>query len=166
MGVKEPYLGISGPRNHYIVVRDKCPPDTLTGNNGLCVPVHKNAGKTCNDTLHGNPINITLGNKFQSESDYRANGAFPLAVSRSYNSSINSWHFFPKIEYVSAGATVNVVRADGKGRPFSKEGGVWVTDSDIVSALIATEDDDGNIIGWSYTTSNNQIETYDAQGRI
>lgn len=166
-GVKEPYIGIPGPFNHYVVQRAKCPHNTLTGNNGLCIPVHKDAGKKCEDDIfQGNPINITIGNKYQSETDYRAGGVFPLTVSRTYNSATNNWRFFQKIEYVSEGVTVNVVRSDGKGRPFRKEGGVWVTDADIVGKLTATEDGSDNITSWTYTTGNDRIENYDAQGRI
>lgn len=114
----------------------------------------------------GNPINVTVGNKYQKETDYRANNEFPLTVSRSYNSTTGNWRFFSEIEYASTATTVNVVRPDGKGLPFTKDGNVWTTDPDIVEVLTATEDTSGNITGWTLTTRNDQIKTYDAQGRL
>ncbi len=151
-------------------VGDSCPSDTVESADGsLCipeVPILKNTGKSCknHDLFKGNPINIAVGNKYQSEVDYRAAGAFPLSVSRSYNSQTNSWRFFSGIKY--AGSRVNIISPDGKGYPFTKEGDVWVADADVVSKLTATENGSGSLTGWTYITGKDQVETYDAQGRI
>ena len=49
-----------------------------------------NAGcPTCDKTV-GNPINVAAGNKYETATDYRGNGAFPLVFSRTYNSIIGS----------------------------------------------------------------------------
>ena len=172
------YTPIGGAPHHIdqtmgiMRVGDSCPSGTTESEDGsLCipeVPIVKNTGKSCknDDIFKGNPINIAIGNKYQREVDYRSGGAFPLSISRSYNSETSGWRFFPEIIGASNDSTINAVRADGKGRPFRKEGSAWITDADIVGTLTAAEDDEDNITSWTYATRNDQIETYNAQGRI
>jgi YD repeat-containing protein len=172
------YNGASGnwPRRYNISCEQQdntCPAGTVY-NPGTpytapsCDPKNnKNAGvPTAPQLCHGNPIHIGTGNKFQREVDYRSEGTFPLRASRFYNSDVGSWRFFPEIQTVSAGTEVELIRADGKGLPFRKEGGSWISDPDVVGTLTASEDGSGNITGWSYTSSKDQVESYDAQGRL
>ena len=42
----------------------------------------------CNLTLLGNPIDSASGNKYETVTDYRGGGAFPLVFSRAYNSGL------------------------------------------------------------------------------
>jgi YD repeat-containing protein len=127
----------------------------------------KNTGSpTSPELCQANPINIGTGNKYQRETDYRSNGAFPLRVTRAYNSETGSWQFFSEVKEITAGSEVKMIRADGKGLPFRLESGAWVSDPDVTGALSAIEDTSGNITGWSYTTGNDRVERYDAQGKL
>ncbi len=116
--------------------------------------------------MAGNPITISFGNKFEFEVDYRSDGQFPLTVSRSFNSSIGSWRFFPEVRVITAGSEVDVIRSDGKGINFRKEGEVWASSPDVSGTLTSTEDSQGSIDGWTYTTANDKTEIYNSQGRI
>lgn len=55
-------------------------------------------GASCHspETAKGNPIKITTGNKYQTETDYIGGGIFPLRISRTYNSISGAWQFFLK----------------------------------------------------------------------
>ena len=141
--------------------------DTVVGTiNGIDVP--KNQGAQCGSpgTFQGNPINIAVGNKYQREIDYRAVDPFALTISRSYNSNTNGWSFFPEIKVITTGVSVTMHRSDGKELLYISSDNTWVSDIDVSSILRAIEDASGNITGWSYVTSNDQTESYDAQGRI
>ena len=158
-------------QHFYIVPFDGCQENQRLDTTGLCVPenpILKNAGNSCKkkELFKGNPINISIGNKYQRETDYRAGSRFPLTVSRSYNSVTKSWRLFSGIREISASSSVDVIRTDGKALTFIIDNGVWVSDLDIVGMLTAAEDGQGNITGWTYKTENDQTETYDAQGRV
>ncbi len=129
-----------------------------------CPDIGSMLGGSC--PIIGNPITIGNGNKYQTETDYLSSSNFPLRVQRSYNSLIEGWRFFPEIRALSSGAGADIVHQDGKSLRFMNEGGVWVSDPDVVGVLNSTADMQGNITGWTYTTSNDQTETYDAQGRL
>src|SRR5215469_566851 len=58
-------------------------------NAGLCPCVHNPpATPPVNNSAVGNPINPGSGNKYEAATDYKGGGAFPLTLSRSYNSII------------------------------------------------------------------------------
>lgn len=150
----------------YWTCNDGCPIKTAPNNEGLCISHgQKPYGppEVCADT---NPINITIGNKYQQQGDYRGAGAYPLSVVRAYNSHSESWRFLPSIEAASIGHSVILFRDNGKGLSYWEENGNWVADPDVTGTLVASEDAYGEITGWTYTNSNDQVETYDAQGRI
>ncbi|MEM9323006.1 MAG: DUF6531 domain-containing protein, partial [Pseudomonadota bacterium] len=79
----------------------------------------ENLGKPCKkkgQCTAGNPINLSNGNKYQSETDYVGFGSFPLAFERRYNSlaqlddSNNGvYAFSPSGGYGGSGATLSAV---------------------------------------------------------
>lgn len=125
----------------------------------------KNEGK--DPCGQGNPINIGVGNKYQTVSDYSAANIFPLTVARTYNSISGGWQFLAEIRPSADLTSARVVRPDGKKLPFtSSTPGVWVTDEDVTGVLLSLDDGIGNITGWRYTTLDQTVEDYDAAGRL
>ena len=126
--------------------------------------------------LAGNPVNFTTGNKYQVE-HLIATGFPELKFSIYYNSL--GWfgdetigHFWrhnfsgqviANFNHLDAGAIVR--RPDGRTESFVNDNDVWrsasATTGDLQPLMNA-----GSHVGWIYTTPDNQIETYDADGRL
>ena len=152
----------------YWTCHDNClkTQNSVPNNQGLCIPHGEKPYGPPEVCANTNPINIAIGNKYQQQEEYRGAGAFPLSVARAYNSYSESWRFLPSIEAQSVGHSVILYRSSGKGLSYWEEDGSWVADPDVTGTLVASEDTYGEITGWTYTTSNDQVETYDAEGRI
>jgi RHS repeat-associated protein len=136
----------------------------------------------------GNPCEVALGVKIQRESDYVADGVFPLRFERTYVSSIarantfsltaRDWFnpvgigwsatYFQKIVHRSylGHTAVTAYRPDGRSRIFRLSGSDYLPDDDISDRLIRLTDGSGNTTGWQYKTSEDETETYDADGRL
>lgn len=124
--------------------------------------------------LVADPIHVASGNKFISEIDYIDKEAFPLRVTRYYNSdSIStsafgskwSWTYGRSIQTVST-SQIRVVRANGKTYSFNLANGSWVSDADVNGRLIAQINSSGSLTGWIYTSSDDLQETYDDKGKL
>ena len=136
----------------------------------------------------GNPIDCNTGNKFQEERDYIGEGAHPLHFVRYYNSALGyhyakgfvaapppsplgiGWSatYFQRIEYWET-ANAQVARAhrpDGRVLSFRRVSGAWVGDPDATEKVAELTDGQGVRTGWQYTTSDDQVEIYDASGRL
>ncbi len=129
----------------------------------------------------GDPINSATGNKYAVQRDYVGAGPFPLRFVRTYN-SLNQvpdvattelgvgWRGFYDRSIAllanQSSPTARVVRPDGKTFLFTFTNGVWTSDPDVTARLASTNDASGNPIGWTYTGSNDSVETYDANGRL
>lgn len=62
-------------------------------------------------------------------------------------------------------ATLN--RHDGKAFTFQLIGTAWVPDAgDTVTSLVKMTDGSGQLSGWQYTNDQNELETYDAAGKL
>ena len=124
----------------------------------------------------GNPINAGVANKIQTEVDYSGSGAFPLEFVRTYNSLFapytTSFYAYWVGNYDRAllpGAApdqVIVTRRDGKAYFFSIVADVGTTDADITDRLYRLRDGSGNVSGWRYVASNDEVELYDASGKL
>lgn len=117
----------------------------------------------------GNPINPAAGNKVQLESDYRGARTFPLAVDRAYNSISSKWTFYPSINHQQGTVEAQLTRPDGKILTYT--GGLgfgnWRRSStDLTGELSSQFDISGNIVGWQFKTLDDQVEDYDASGRL
>ena len=97
---------------------------------------------------------------------------FPMTSSNSVTSVYRAGTVSPLNlpSYFSTGpgiTTAYVERGDGKVYTFTKDiNGNWVTDPDIKDQLIGTIDTNGVITGWTYTTDDQEVEQYDAAGRL
>jgi YD repeat-containing protein len=141
---------------------------------------HKNRGPC--PTCVGNPLQPGFGNKFQTELDYAGSGSFPLRLERAYNSALFAWfnpgspmganwtHSYQRNLNVSPNTTspvmVSAFRPDGKMIAYcavaacNATGSTWSADPDLVERLERTAS------GWKLTTAEDNVELYDADGRL
>ncbi len=116
----------------------------------------------------GNPINQATGNKYQTESDYLGSGSFPLIWQRTYNGDTQvkaaslgaNWRGTYDRSISAQTTTATVYRPDGKSYKFQLSGSVWVGDADGVDRLQQITG------GWTYTTADDAVETYDSTGKL
>lgn len=147
-----------------------------------------NAGKSCekdSGNNQGNPINMGVGNKHQHELDYIGAGEFPLRMERTYNGNANTkkelgigWNtnYDREIFYdtngimgVGRNSLVILSREDGKQYQFTQTdtSNAWIGDADSLGVLVQQGTSaTGNPIGWTYTTDQGDIETYNASGKL
>lgn len=141
------------------------------------------SGGSSEGLVAGNPINLALQTKAQEEVDYRSPGPSPLTFTRRYDTNaFNDDAFMPNrtlgprwrhnydrlVSRITVGSvtTARVMRPDARILKFSLSGGLWVPDADIEDTLVQLTDGSGNPTGWSYTTTANDIETFDVDGRL
>lgn len=129
------------------------------------------------DNCEGNPCNAGSGNKYQHESDYAGTGPYPLIAERVYNSRAvqsanwgSNWRgsYDRSIVFVTNGtiSTAHVMRGDGKEYSFNGSGAAWVVDRDVNGKLTRLTDAGGNTTGWQYENEAEEVEGYDAAGRL
>jgi len=162
---------------------DDCsdPGEASEGEEGACYAPpnpEKTNGKDCDCPHAGDPIDASTGNMYETETDYAGPGPFPLNLTRYYNSQSNlsaglaagslganwSHHLGGYLKTVSS-TVMKIVRADGKINAFTLTGGNWTADADVNEKL-APVLSGGTITGWNYTTEENQVESYDTNGRL
>jgi RHS repeat-associated protein len=138
----------------------------------------KNLADSCNAV--GDPCNAGTGNKYQHEPDYTGIGLYPLHAERIYNSgpaeSANlgsNWRgsYDRSIEFVTNGviSTTTVKRADGKQYYYNLMSGAWVGDVDVAGTLVQLFDTTVTPAvpaGWTYTNADDEVERYDAIGKL
>lgn len=108
------------------------------------------------------------------ETDYTGTGQFPLQLIRVYNSRANgatgafgaNWThpYEAVIRFINNAAIVQ--RPDGKRIFFALAGGVWNADSDVPFILNQQKNASGTTIGWTVVSPDNQLESYDASGKL
>jgi RHS repeat-associated protein/uncharacterized repeat protein (TIGR01451 family) len=117
----------------------------------------------------GDPIDIGSGNVYERVDDYSTLGANAMSFTRYYNSMASSGTFayslgrkwrstFDRYLGISSvnGVPTAVIaeRMDGQVLSFTKNGSIWVSDSDIDMQLTQS----GST--WTLTTRDDSIETY------
>lgn len=128
------------------------------------------SGDSCNGIV-GDPINTANGSKFVTIADYVPVGASPLRLIRYYDSKMpmvagalgaNWRHYYERqVEAVSA-SVVKLRRADGKVFKFTLANGQWSAEGGVnlrVQLLGAGQ-------GWRVSGPRDELELYDAQGRL
>jgi RHS repeat-associated protein len=155
-----------------------CASSAVAPPKNLGEPDAKNCG-----ALTKKPIHIATGNKFKVETDYVAVGAGGLEFKRFYNhggvpESQSVWfganwfthigkywrHTYDRsILHVVSGAltTASAYRADGKVLAFNLYNGAFAAQKDVDDRLEKLMDG-----GWKFTTSADDVELYDAEGRL
>ncbi|QWP78179.1 RHS repeat protein [Lysobacter sp. K5869] len=126
----------------------------------------------------GNPINVTIGNKYQREDDIEPVAG--LAFYRHYNSLAftddghigkkwtHNYDFRLKYMIDSLGAkTMALIRPDGNRVVFNYVSGQWQADADVYAKVVQHNDASGAISGWTYTPRDGrEVEQYDKLGRL
>jgi YD repeat-containing protein len=149
----------------------RCDQDTAKGK-GPC--------PDCENLARANPLNIGSGNKYQSETVYRA-ASGQLELGLFYNSQAGTTYF----ESLAFGAHWTVrylvaVRDSGQGivavhRPDGRDleshapasGNLYVNDADIADKLEKLTDGSGTLTGWRYTAEEgDEVEEFDAVGTL
>ena len=119
----------------------------------------------------GNPITLSLGNKFQREVDLEAAGLSPLEFVRYHNSlgflsaSFGNYWTHSYDRYVELPGDPNidpvkVVRPDGKKINFFWNGSAYEPHAGVYSALERTS------TGWRFTDEDLTTENFDGDGRL
>ncbi|HEY9199455.1 MAG TPA: RHS repeat-associated core domain-containing protein [Gammaproteobacteria bacterium] len=136
-------------------------------------PKIKDLGSYGGGNCVGNPIGPASGNKRHQESDFSIGRA--LVFGRYYQSSSyvptaslgKQWrnNFDRKIA-TFANRFAYIYRADGKGYTYELINSIWIPDPDIIDKLEHLTDPNGTPIGWRYTTSDGEVELYNATGTL
>lgn len=139
------------------------------------------AGAGAGGPSQGNPISPDRGVKFQTEVDYVGAGPFPLAFERHYNSFLpngspigHKWanRYFSRIRLHPDARpderpdAVLATRGDGGMFQFVYRNGAYVANSDLPEKLERLTTLFGSTSGWRYTTGLDEVELYDAAGRL
>jgi YD repeat-containing protein len=116
----------------------------------------------------GNPINTALGNKFQIETDYAAEGLNLVRMYSSAGMSSNTriganWRYaFERKVMLDTLTWVTVLRPNGSYLYFKLINNVWVPDADVADKLTAVT---GGT--WAYfDAASRETEYYDSKGRL
>jgi YD repeat-containing protein len=137
-------------------------------------PENNSMPDTCAGT---NPCNAGTGNKYQRELDYVGSGSYPLQLERAYNSNAmvkgsfsDYWTGFYD-RYIEANtngtiSTAMVMRHGGNAHYFKLINGAWKGDAQVNGTLIQQTDAAQNVTGWTYINELDEIETYDASGKL
>jgi RHS repeat-associated protein len=119
----------------------------------------------------GNPIMLSLGNKFQREVDLERTGLSPIEFVRYHNSLgfvsrsfANYWtHSYDRYVEIPGDPLrepVKVVRPDGKKIRFDRDGSGYRAAPGIHSTLEQTP------TGWRFTGTDATVETFDSAGLL
>ena len=175
--------GMTGAISGQIVVDGRtnsswyCAAGTVVPPKNLGKPNEKNCG-----IQTSRPIHIASGNKFLEETDFIAAGQGGLRFERFYNhggvpESQSDWwgahwhthvgrfwrHTYDRsILHVASGAitTASAYRADGKVIAFTLHNGAFASQKDVDDRLERTA------TGWKLTTGMDDVEIYDADGKL
>jgi RHS repeat-associated protein len=131
--------------------------------------VGENQAQQCDSV--GNPVAVSLGNKYQREVDMPTGGISPIGFVRHHNSLgfvsdsfANYWtHTYDRYVEIPADPgidSVKVVRPDGKKINFTRDGAAYRAFPGIYSTLEQTAE------GWRFTSDDLTIENFDADGRL
>lgn len=131
--------------------------------------VGENHAQQCD--LVGNPVALSLGNKFQREPDFEAVGLSPIEFVRYHNSLgfvsrsfANFWtHTYDRYVEIPVDPPIDpvkVVRPDGKKINFTWNGTAYQAYPGVHSTLEQTAD------GWRFVDEDLAVETFDASGRL
>ncbi len=138
------------------------------------------------DTPRGNPVAIGSGVKWQTESDYHGDGAFPLHFERTYMSAVPNLSGFVGAKWSASyfqnlrlpqsldGSpfptderpnSVLIVREDGGWVQFNWQGSAYVAESNVPGRL-ERQVSGATTTGWLHYTPQDTTEHYSASGRL
>lgn len=121
---------------------------------------------SCNEpsSNKGNPINISIGNKFQHEVDITGTGAYPLTFERFYNSTTGSWrHNYSEKLTITDYSNVKKITlsfADGRGTSFTESGNTIISAPTELGKLSKIAN------GYQYVSPFNDIYDFNELGAL
>ncbi|MDG9926509.1 MULTISPECIES: DUF6531 domain-containing protein [unclassified Pseudomonas] len=156
------YLGVE--HQYYTAERGgkSCPPGTSYNPSiGECNnDSDKGPPDSCPSPIAGNPINFSVGNKFQTESDY-SGGNSALKFTRSFNSLDGLWrHEFSTHLRFAGTQYVSVVMHHGRESFFTVSGAAVTPTSADLGVLSKTAS------GWQFVSIDNERFTFDTLGKL
>ncbi|MFV3372305.1 RHS repeat domain-containing protein [Pseudomonas sp. NY15435] len=138
-----------------------CPPDRV---------YNQTTGECANDNQKGSadlksceaePINVSIGNNYLSETDYSSGKSLPLTFIRRYNSSDGLWrHNFSTHLRFAGSKYASVVMNDGREHFFIIDGATVTSDTPASGTLSKV------LNGWNYLSTNNEIFQFDNTGKL
>jgi RHS repeat-associated protein len=137
-------------------------------------------------TIESDPVDVSNGSVFLTETDYSGTGTDPIKFVRSYSSLAGSqlygnsgqqggerymgagwsatyFQYLLPVTLTDSEATYNAVyayRPDGRMLVFTEYNGVYSPDGDVADTLAQTAN------GWQYQTADDTIETYNNSGQL
>src|SRR5688500_17282269 len=159
-----------------------CPADKPVLQAGKCYARPPKDGPPPPECCKANPLNAANGAKIESDMVYRTSGAGGFEFILTYNGipPTQDWEDVRdgpfgrnrSSRYTASVKprrlnTVGVLRPDGRELPFTPPGSgeTYLGDADVSDRLERLMDGT-NPVGWRYTTSDDEIELYDASGRL
>lgn len=134
----------------------------------------------------GNPVSVGNGIKWQWEQDYAGDGAYPLSFVRTYSSYVpngsstgNKWsHNYQSAirvapapldedgEPLGNAPAALVVHGDGTYFQFTRRNADWIGEGNLPEKLVRFADANDATTGWEVTRLTDELEHYDASGRL
>jgi YD repeat-containing protein len=110
----------------------------------------------------GNPINFSIGNKYQEEIDYEGMRGVGISLKRHYNSLDGRWRhdFSMRLEFDNARNKIFLTHGTGRLSVFSTSNGT-ITPENIEFGKLSNA---GEL--WLYTTSKNELFTFNNEGLL
>lgn len=153
-------------------------PVSPADDSGYCCP--KCQRHECNGS---NPISGASGNKYQADTDIAESGSSPLGFTRYYNHfnsdigelGVNWRHQYQRSVFITdidtsqppSALTAKIYRQDGIRIVGTLTSGVWQTEADMLGyQLSPIYSTNTGLAGWTLKTPSDDIETYDAAGRL
>ena len=149
----DPETGTCTPSNS-----DDCNPINLN----CLTRAEKGPPDFCPTPYAGNPINFSIGNKFQEETDYHSPGNLLPKSSRSYNSIDGLWrhNYSTHLRTTESTQTIALVTASGKEFFYMNDGNTITSASANLGILSKTS------TGWQFVSSDNERFTFDTAGKL
>ena len=108
----------------------------------------------------GNPLDISLGNKYQEEADFIGGGSFPLRFLRIYNSFDGYWRHNYSARLRITASTITLIARDGKESSFTLSNGIATAEASELGTLTQ------NSPGWVYLSPSQERFEFDGLGRL
>jgi YD repeat-containing protein len=108
----------------------------------------------------GNPVDVSIGNKYQEEADFIGGGSFPLRFERIYNSLDGYWRHNYSTRLLVTTGTITLVAKDGRESRFTVSNGIATAETSELGVLTQ------NGAGWIYLSPSQERFSFDNLGRL
>jgi RHS repeat-associated protein len=123
--------------------------------------------------LAGDPINVSTGNAYETDTDIACAPHTGIWLTRYYNSQDTTsspfghgWHSTWHRGLVVQGTTITATRPDGREDTFTQSGANVYTASPNVTSVLSPILTNGATTGWQLTLPDDSVETYLIGGQL